>query len=56
MNNKVTLPDGTVIERPAVATAEETTADTSGKKEAQAVKAAVTKEASKALPKTSAVK
>lgn len=56
VNNKVTLPDGTVIERPAVATAEETTADTSGKKEAKAVKAAATKEASKALPKTSAVK
>lgn len=56
VNNKVTLPDGTVIERPAVATAEETTADTSGKKEAKAVKAAATIEASKALPKTSAVK
>ncbi|WP_438468152.1 LPKTxAVK-anchored surface protein [Streptococcus pluranimalium] len=51
VNNKVTLPDGTVIERPAVATA-----DGSGKKEAKAVKAAATKEASKALPKTSAVK
>ena len=51
VNNKVTLPDGTVVERPAVATA-----DASGKKEAKAVKAAATKEASKALPKTSAVK
>ncbi|WP_438478519.1 LPKTxAVK-anchored surface protein [Streptococcus pluranimalium] len=51
VNNKVTLPDGTVVERPAVATA-----DGSGKKEAQAVKAAATIEASKALPKTSAVK
>ncbi|MFZ7332869.1 LPKTxAVK-anchored surface protein [Streptococcus pluranimalium] len=40
MNNKVTLSDGIVVERPAVATSTE----------------AATKEASKALPKTSAVK
>ncbi|WP_438836059.1 hypothetical protein [Streptococcus pluranimalium] len=62
VKNKVTLPDGTVVERPAVATAEETTAteaataDALGKKEAKAVKAVATKEASKSLPKTSAAK
>lgn len=65
VNNKVTLPDGTVVERPATEAATETSAvasdavatkDASGKKEAKAVKAAATKEASKALPKTSAVK
>ena len=40
VNNKVTLPDGTVVERPVVATSTEL----------------ATKEASKALPKASAVK
>lgn len=52
---ETTATEAAKTEETAVAS-DVATADASGKKEAKAVKAAATKEASKALPKTSAVK
>lgn len=60
VNNKVTLPNGTVIERPEAPEAPEAPKaedkKAEEKKEAKTVKPAETKKAEKALPKTSAAK